>query len=174
MAQRIGGTAGIFRDEHAVVAAARKCREAGFQLFETITPFPLHGMEEAMGIRRSGIPYATFVGGLVGASTALFITIGASAYDWPINVGGKPFNSLPAFIPIVFELTILFGALASISAWGYFCGIPKLDPPVLDPDLTCDVFAIYIPENDAGYETSKVEKMLKDFGAAEVRKVAEY
>ncbi len=169
-----GGFAGIFNDEHKTVEAAQKCREMGMTKFDAITPYPVHGMEEAVGIKRSVIPYVTFVGALVGMATGLFITIGTSAYDWPINVGGKPMNSLPAFIPIVFELTILFGALSSVAAFGWFCRLPKIDPEVIHPDLSCDKFAIYVPSNDAGYDESKLDRLFRDLGAIETKKVAEY
>ena len=114
--KRIGGMAGIFLDEHQVVDAARKVREAGFTKFDAISPFPLHGMEEAVGIKRSVIPYVSFVAALVGLAAGLGLTYWTSVVSWPINVGGKPFFSLPAFIPIMFELTILFSALSSVMA----------------------------------------------------------
>lgn len=175
MAQKtMGGIAGIFLDEHKTVAAAHRMREMGFHKFDAITPYPVHGMEEAVGIKRSPIPYVTFIGGLTGCLSGLALTIWTSAYDWPINVGGKPFISLPAFIPIVFELTILFAALSSVVALFVYCGLPKVDPEVIDPDLSSHKFAIFVPENDTGYETSKLERLLKDLGAVEVKKVAEY
>lgn len=168
------GIAGIFEDEHKVVEAAHKIREMGFTKFDAITPYPVHGMEEAVGIKRSVLPYVAFLGGLTGCALGLFITIWTSAYDWPINVGGKPMISLPAFIPIVFELTILFAALSSVAAFAWFCGLPKVDPEVIDPDLSSHKFAIFIPENDSGFEAGKVEKALRDLGASNVKKVAGY
>lgn len=172
MAQKIGGLAAIFLDEHKTVAAAHRCRELGLKKFDAITPYPVHGMEEAVGIKRSFLPYFTFGGGLAGLATGLWFTIWTSAYSWPINVGGKPFISLPAFIPICFELTILFAALTSLAAFGYTCNLPKVDPPSIDPDLSSHKFAIYVPENEAGYDAVKFEQMFKDLGAAEVKKVA--
>lgn len=172
--RKVGGMAGIFLDEHQVVKAAQQTRSLGFSKFEAISPYPIHGMEEACGIKRSNIPYVTFVSGLVGFSAGLWLTWWTSAVNWPINVGGKPFFSLPAFIPILFELTVLFAALCSVGALFHYCRLPKIDPPVIDPDLTSHKFAIYIPENDVGYDPAKVEKFLKEMGAVEVKKVAEY
>src|SRR5947208_1050305 len=105
--ERISGYAAIFNGEQKTVRAATKIREMGFKKFDAISPYPVHGMEEAVGIPRSVIPYVTFVGGILGCCVAVLLTIWTSAYDWPINVGGKPNNSLPAFIPIFFELTVL-------------------------------------------------------------------
>ncbi len=170
----IGGMAGIFLEEHKVVAAARKVREHGFTKFDAISPYPIHGMEEACGIKRSGIPYVTFAAGIFGLLAALALVYYTSVVSWPINIGGKPMFSLPAFIPIMFELTVLFAALCSVAAMFVLCKMPKIDPPVIDKDLTCHKFAIFIPENDVGYDTERIEKMLKEFGAIEVKKVAEY
>lgn len=176
MAQKrsMGGVAGIFLDESKVLNAASKVREAGFLKFDAISPYPIHGMEEACGIKRSGIPYITFGAGVVGLLAGLSLVYYTSAIDWPINVGGKPMFSLPAFIPVMFELTILFAALSSVGALFYLCKMPRVNPPVIDKDLTCHKFAIFIPENDIGFNSERVEKMLKDLGADEVKKVAEY
>lgn len=170
----IGGLAGIFLDEHKTVQAAKKVRESGFTKFDAITPYPVHGMEEACGIKRSPIPYVTFVAGITGLMAALGLVYYTSVIDWPVNIGGKPMFSLPAFIPIMFELTVLFAALASVVAMFVLCKMPKVDPPVIDPDLTSHKFAIFIPENDTGYNQERVEKLLKDLGASEVKKVMEY
>ena len=175
MASRaIGGMAGIFLEEGKVLNAANKVRESGFVKFDAITPYPVHGMEEACGIKRSGIPYVSFLAACLGLSAALALVYYTSVVDWPLNIGGKPLFSLPAFIPIMFELTVLFSALFSVGALFVVTGMPKIDPPVIDKDLTCHKFAIFIPENDVGYNADRVEKLLKDLGEDEVKKVAEY
>jgi hypothetical protein len=172
--KRFGGYAGIFTDEHKVVEAARKIKSMGFSKFDAISPYPLHGMEEACGIQRSPIPYVTFIAGLAGLSFALWFTWWTSAVNWPVNIGGKPMFSLPAFIPICFELTVLFAALSSVVALFYYCNLPQIDPPVIDPDLSSHKFAIFIPENDSGYDEAKLAQVLRDLGAVETKKVAEY
>jgi hypothetical protein len=175
MANRaIGGIAGIFLEEHKVLSAAAKVRDSGFVKFDAITPYPVHGMEEACGIKRSHIPYISFFAGCLGCGLALWMMYFMSVSDWPLNVGGKPLFSLPAFIPIMFELTVLFSALFSVGALFAACGMPKIDPPVIDKDLTSHKFAIFIPENDVGYNADRIEKLLRELGAAEVKKVAEY
>ena len=170
MAKYARGMAGLFTVEAQVVAAAARTREMGFRKFEAISPYPIHGMEEAAGIKRSWIPYVTFVAALVGLGSALWLTWWTSAVNWPINVGGKPFFSLPAFIPIMFELTILFSALASVGVLIWVCGLPRLNPPVIDPDLTSHKFAIFIPSDDTGYDEKKIEDMFKSLGASEIKK----
>jgi hypothetical protein len=159
----IGGVAGIFLDEATTIKAATAVREAGFAKLEAITPYPVHGMEEACGIKRSPIPYVTFGAGAVGLLAAVALTYYTSAVDWAINIGGKPMFSLPAF-----------AALASVGAFFYLCGLPRLDAPIIDKDLTCHKFAVFIPENDVGYSTERAEKLLRDLGAIEIKKMAEF
>lgn len=164
------GIAGIWLDEHQLVNAAAKVREAGFRKFEAISPFPLHGIDDAMGIPRSFIPWITFICGLSGGLFGLWFTWWTSAVDWPLNVGGKPMWSLAAFIPVIFETTILFAALSSVLAMIVLNGLPKVDPPIIDPDLTCSKFALFIPENDVAFDVAKVEKLFKDLGASVVKR----
>jgi hypothetical protein len=94
--------------------------------------------------------------------------------SWPLNVGGKPFFSGPAFAPVMFELTILFAALFSVGALFAACRLPKVDPPVIDPDLTSHKFAIFIPENDVGYNAERCEQLLKSLGAVETKRISAY
>lgn len=174
MAKRQSGVAGIFSDDLKILEAAEKMRKAGYKKFDAITPFPVHGMEEAIGIKRSGIPYVTFIAGLTGLSCGLGLQYWTSVVSWPINVGGKPLFSLPAFIPVTFELTILFAALGSVITMFALNGLPKKNPPIIDPDLTSHKFALWVPENEEGYSVEKVEAFLKELGAEEVKRVAEY
>ena len=170
----LGGMAGIFLEEDHVVKAAQKVRESGFTKFDAISPYPIHGMEEACGIKRSGIPYVTFAASIVGLLAGLSMTYYMSVADWPINIGGKPMFSLPAFIPIIFELTILFAALCSVVSLFVVCKMPRIDPPTIDKDLTSHKFAIFIPENDVGYNQERIERLFKELGADEVKKMADY
>lgn len=163
------GIAGIWLDEHQLVEAARKTTEAGVQGFEAISPFPLHGIDDAMGIPRSFIPWVTFFAGLTGCGFGVWFTWWASAVDWAIIIGGKPMWSLPAFIPVIFELTILFGALSSVGALIYICGLPKIEPPVIDPDLTSHKFALFVPKTAKGYDAQKIANLFKENGASEVK-----
>lgn len=171
MAQKYkAGMAAIFETEESILKAAAKARESGFKKFDAITPYPVHGMEEACGIQRSWIPYVTFIMGVTGCALGWLLTWWTSAVNWPLNIGGKPFHSLPAFIPIMFELTILFAALSSVAALLYACGLPKVNPPTIHPDLTSHKFAIFIPQDDAGYDERRIQEMFQGLGATEVRK----
>lgn len=164
------GIAAIFETEAGILKAANRTREAGFKKFDAITPYPVHGMEEACDIKRSWIPYVCFVAGIVGALAGLALTWWTSVISWNLNIGGKPFFSLPAFVPIIFELTILFAALSSVGALFAICGLPKVNPPIIDKDLTSHKFAIFIPTNDVGYDEAKIEAMFRELGASEIKK----
>jgi hypothetical protein len=164
------GVAGIWLDEHKFVEAAAKVRQSGYQKFDAITPFPLHGLDEACGIPFSYIPWITFIFGLTGFAFAVWFTWWTSAVDYPVIIGGKPMWSVPAFVPIMFECTVLFAALSSVGALLWICGLPAIDPPVIDPDLTSHKFGIFVPDNDTGYEAAKVEQLLRSLGAVDVKK----
>lgn len=170
MAKYTKGIAGIWTAESEILAAVKKVRASGFRKFEAISPYPIHGMEEVAGIKRSWIPYVAFTAGATGLALGTGLTYWTSAVDWAANVGGKPFFSLPAFVPVMFELTILFAALSSVGALFWASGIPAKNPPIIDPDLSSHKFAIFIPYNDSGYDEAKIESMFKELGAIEVKK----
>lgn len=170
MAKYKDGMAGIFLTEEGILKAATATREAGFTKFDAISSYPIHGMEEACGIKRSWIPYVAFIAAALGLAAGFALTYWTSVVSWPINVGGKPMFSLAAFIPIIFELTILFSALCSVGALIYVAGLPKIDPPVIDPDLTSHKFAIFIPKDDTGYDEKKIEDLFRGLNAAETKK----
>ncbi len=166
----VNGVVGFFEDEHALLKAAEKTYAAGYRKFDSISPFPVHGMDNAMQLKRSIVPWFTFIAGTLGCTFGVWFQWWTSAVSWPINVGGKPMFSLPAFIPVIFEMTILFGALVSVAGMLWLCGLPKVDPPVIDPDLTSHKFALFIPENDDGYNEQKASDHLKSLNAKDVRK----
>ncbi len=164
------GIAGLWSDEHQLVAAAKKVREAGFTKFEAISPFPLHGIDEAMHIPRSFIPNVTFVFGLLGFAFGTWFTWWTSAVNWPIVIAGKPLWSLPAFIPVIFECTILLAALSSVAALLFVCGLPKVNPPIIDASLTSHRFALFVPMSTLGTRVAELESLMKSMGADEVRR----
>lgn len=174
MAKRVSGVAGIFTDDDKILSAAAKMRDAGYKDFDAITPFPVHGMEDAIGIKRSWIPWVTFIMGLIGCFCGIYLQYWTSAVSWAINVGGKPFFSLPAFIPVTFECTVLFAALSSVITMFALNGLPKVNPPIIDPDLTSHKFALWVPDTEQGYDAAKVESFMKELGAEEIKRISEY
>lgn len=170
MAKYKKGLVGFFEDENKLKSAAATVRDSGYKDFDAISPFPIHGLDEACGLKRSWIPWVCFTFAVLGCTAGWGLQYYVAAVDWPIIIGGKPFHSLPAFVPVMFELTVLFSALSSVIACVVVaCGLPKVNPPVIDPDLTCSKFAIFIPEDDVGYNKEKVTSMFNSSGATEVR-----
>jgi hypothetical protein len=144
MSKTLTGVIGFFDDAHSLVQATEKARDARYEHFDAYTPYPVHGLEAAQGLRRSPIPYVTFVAGLTGCSVGFLLQYWTSAVDWPLIVGGKPLNSWPAFVPIMFELTVLFAGLATAGAMLLFNGLPNTRRRIFDTSLTRDRFALVI------------------------------
>lgn len=105
---------GFFHDEATILAAIRSARAEGLHVDDVWSPHPIHGLDEVLGLRRSRLGIVCFVGGVLGATAGFALQYWASAIDWPLNVGGMPFNSFPAFVPMAFELTILFAAIGTV------------------------------------------------------------
>lgn len=165
------GIVGFFDDEMKLLEAAKKVQAEGYEKFDTISPFPIHGMDEVMKLKRSPVPWVTMVFGTVGCACGVLLQWWTSAVSWPLNVGGKPLFSLPAFVPIIFEVTVLFAGLATFGAVLVFCKLPKINAPVIDADLTSHRFALYILENDKNYDENQSQNFLKELGAVDVKRV---
>lgn len=168
------GVMGLWTDERHLLKAAKVLREKGYDKIEAITPFPVHGLEEALAIPRSGIPYVTFVAGVTGGGLGLLFQYWTSVISWPINVGGRPFFSGPAFIPITFELMILFAALGSVTAMFIVCGMPRFRVNVHDPDLTSHKFALFVSEYSQNYDKGRVSEALQSLGAESIKDIVEF
>ena len=157
-----------FEDDRHVLAATKKARDKNMPIFDIYTPFPVHGLDEAMGIKRSILPYVTLAAGIMGLMTALALQIYTNSVAWPVIVGGKPANSLPAFIPISFELTVLFGAHTTVAA---FLALNKLypgkKPHIFHPDQTCHTFIMAFEKSNVNVE--EVSQLVKEHGAVEVK-----
>lgn len=162
---------GIFDDEDILLSAVKTVRESGVKIDEVYSPFPVHGLDDALGYRRSRLTIVSFLFGLLGTSLALTMQSGMMTFDWPMIIGGKDHFPFPAFIPVTFELTVL---LASFGMVGTFLVISNLKPwakpNLLDIRITDDkhVMAIDIATN--GGDVSAIEKVLGGTGATEVNK----
>jgi hypothetical protein len=180
----LSGVIGFFNEEHALIEATRRVRDARYEHFDAFTPYPVHGLDAAQGLKRSPLPFVTFGAGLAGFCLAFLLEYWTSAVDWPINVGGKPLNSWPAFVPIMFELTVLFAGLATVGAMFIFNGLPNMKRRIFDPSLTRDRFALVIEaplkveedetprKNDfKSFSEAEATEFLKKAGALEVRSV---
>jgi hypothetical protein len=132
----------VFDNETDLLAATRATRDAGCEIVDVFTPYAVHGLDEAMGLRPSRLGWVCFLAGAAGAALALWAQYWTSAVDWPLNVGGKPFNSLPAFVPVIFELCVLFAALGVVLALLVRCGLRPGRRAVVPPGVTDDRFVL--------------------------------
>ena len=108
---------GVYDDEDVLLQAVTKVRDKGVKIHEVYSPFPVHGLDTALGYKRTRLPIAAFLFGLTGTSLALLMQIWMLGYDWPMIIGGKNFASLPPFIPVTFELTVLLSALGMVATF---------------------------------------------------------
>jgi hypothetical protein len=136
---------GSFANEEQLLEAVRAIQKHNWRIVDVYAPYPVHGLEELLGWRRSWLPAAALLGGLAGAGFALWFQFWASARDWPINVGGRPWNSLPAFVPVAFESMVLLAGLGLVFALLIRCGLypgNNCRPPV--SGVTDDRFALAV------------------------------
>jgi len=166
---------GIFNDEYKVLTATKECREKSIPVYDVYTPYVIHGLDEAMGIKRSRLPYVTFIAGLIGCSLALFFQLWVFTVDWRLVIGGKPYNSLPAFIPVTFEVTILLGGIATALAFFIRARLrPRINLKHFSLNVTDDQFVIAIHKKDASFDDDDVTRLLYEHGATHVEEVEAY
>ncbi|HEX2571286.1 MAG TPA: DUF3341 domain-containing protein [Polyangia bacterium] len=166
-----------FASAEALLQAVRACRRRGYERMDAFTPFPVRGLEEALGLRRSGLNWAVFPIGAAGAAGALFIQWFANAWDYDINVGGRPPFALPAFIPITFEMTVLLSAFAAFFGLWWLLRLPRLAHPVFQAEgfesASNDRFWLGIDARDPYYDALRTSRELDALGALRVRHVGE-
>lgn len=161
---------GVFEDEDVLLDAVRKVRSGGVKIHEVYSPFPVHGLDEALGYKRSRLPIAAFLFGLTGTSIALLMQIWMLGFDWPMIIGGKDHVSLPPFIPVTFELTVLLAALGMVGTFMIISGMkPYGWPRQFDIRSTEDkhVMAVDIDANGAK-SRDEITRILREAGASEV------
>jgi hypothetical protein len=159
---------GCFDDENVLFPAVKNVRKAGYKIHDVYTPFPIHGLDHAMGLRETSLHTAGFIYGITGTTTALSCISWILVKDWPLNIGGKPHFSLPAWIPITFELTVLFAAVGMVITFCYLCQLaPFVKKHHFHARATDDLFVMAIECTDKTSDT-EVQAFLKNAGAVEV------
>jgi mono/diheme cytochrome c family protein len=155
-----------------LIAAAEKVRDAGYTEWDSYCPFPVHGIDAAMGIKRTVLPWIVFIIGLCGLGGGLLLQWWTNAYNWPWIVSGKPFFSLPANIPVTFETTILAAVFASFFGMWALNKLPQVWHPFFRKErflrVTDDSFFIGIQASDRKFQRGKTETLLRDAGAIAV------
>jgi hypothetical protein len=175
--KKLYGLIAEFDDPDELVNAASKTYEAGYRNFDAYSPFPIHGLAESMGMKKTPIPLITLLGGIAGAFAGFSMQYFASVIHYPVDVGGTPFMSWPAFIPITFELTILFGAFAAFGSMLVLNGLPQHYHPVFSAKrferASSDGFFLCIEVTDDQYDDDKTRQFLETFHPVEVSEVQE-
>ncbi len=155
-----------FAEEKDLFQAVAAVRKRDWPIVEAFTPYPVHGLDEALGLRRSRLSVACFVCGLLGVALALSCQVWTTAWDWPLNVGGQPWNSLPAFVPVMFEMMVLFAGLGLVVAWMLRCRLfPGKKPQLLLQGETDNRFVLVLGEATPGASMPEVLNLLRNCGA---------
>jgi hypothetical protein len=155
-----------YDDEEVLFPAVKKVRSSGYKLHDVYTPFPVHGLDHALGHKETDLHVAGFIYGITGTSTAVGFMSWIFCSDWPLNIGGKPHWALPAFIPITFETTVLFAAVGMVLTFCYLNQImPGVKKHVFHPRQSDDLFVVVLEVNDSNEKEAIA--FLKSTGAVE-------
>ncbi|MBI1853203.1 MAG: DUF3341 domain-containing protein [Planctomycetes bacterium] len=165
---------GVFENEESLVAATRATREAGYPIHDVFAPYAVHGLDQAMGLRPSRLPWICLSFAIAGLLLAAGTEFWMGSIDWPLNVGGKPLNSLPAYLPVMFELMVLIGGVGT--ALTLFV-VSRLYPGkkewLPDPRVTNGRFVLALDAAGVAFDADRAEQLLHRFEVAEVRTLQE-
>ena len=160
---------GVFEHEEDILGMTRAARSSGMKIVDVYAPYAVHGMDRAMGLAPSRLSRVCLIAGATGAILKLWFEIWTAAVDWPVNVGGKPWNSLPAFVPITFEVMVLFAGLATVAAFFLVSRlIPGRKAKLVAHGVTNDRFALVVEQTDAAFDTRRVKQMMEGYNAVQV------
>jgi len=166
-----------FDNPNDLVAAASRARAEGYRQMDAYTPFPVEGLAEALGFHRTRVPLIVLIGGLVGCATGYLMQYYLTALDYPLNIGGRPLNSWPAFIPITFELTILVAALSAVLGMLALNGLPMPYHPVFNVPrfalASRNRFFLCIEASDPRFDLEATRHFLESLNPREVATVAD-
>jgi hypothetical protein len=164
-----------FADEEALLAAATRVRSLGFKRVEGYSPYPVHGLSEALGIRGVRLPRIVLAGGIIGCAVALAMQWYSAVIDYPLNVGGRPFASWPSFMPIAFELTILIAGISAVLGMFALNGLPQPYHPLFNvPEFAKASragFFLCVEARDPKFDLEETRAMLSELGAQGVYEV---
>ena len=175
---RVYGLLAEYEHPGALVEAARQVRAAGYRHFDTHSPFPIHGMDKAMGLGQSKVGYITLAGGATGLALATWLQWWTRAVAYPINISGKPFFSIEPSIPIMFELTVLFSALFAVGGMLLLNGLPRPYNPlfysVRFARVTDDAYFLHVAASDPLFDLDDTEACLRDAHALSVEVIHDH
>ena len=168
----IYGILAQFKDPGDLLHAAEKVRDAGYKQFDCHSPFPIHGMDHAMGLKRSRLGFVVAVFALLGAPTGRGLQTWVHLFEYPLTISGKPLFAWQAYIIVVFALFVLFGAISAVFGMFHFNRLPQLNHPVFYSDnfkkVTDDGFFISIESHDPNFGEDTTRKFLETIGGENV------
>jgi len=171
----IYGLMAEFSTPEQLLEAARRTQDAGYRRIDAFAPFPIEGLADAVGFRRTRLPLVVLIAGIIGGSTGFYLQYYAAAVSYPLNVGGRPLNSWPAFIPITFELTILFAAFAAVFGMLAMNGLPTPYHPVFNVRrfalASRDRFFLCVKARDPMFDIVKTRQFLEALNARGVSEI---
>lgn len=160
---------GVFEHEDDLLNAIRNIRSNGVKIKDVFTPFPVHGIEKALDMKRSNLGVAAFVFGCIGLTAAVSMQSWMLGFDWPMDIGGKPSLAFPSFVPVSFEMTVLFASLGMVATYFYRNRMaPGVTPRIMDIRASDDKFIIAIDLNENSADTIQLDSWLRESGASEV------
>ena len=169
---KVFGIVAEFDNPPALVDAVKAVREAGFRQIDTHTPFPVHGMDKAMGLPDTKLPWVVLCGGLTGTASAVALQWWMNGYDYLFRIGGKPFVSYQAYVPIGFELTVLLSALTTVLTLFAMCMLPRPYHPLFTHPrfgrFSDDGFILSIEAQDPQWDEAKARAVLEKAGGREI------
>lgn len=172
MKENLYGILAEFDTPTEMVDAARQIRDAGYTKTDAFSPFPLHEIDEALGIKRSILPYLVFGGAITGFLTGFFLQFYVHAIEYPLNVGGRPYVSLPTYIPPMFELTILFAGFAAVFGMLFLNGLPRPYHPLFNVPrfalATREKFFLVIEARDPKFDYEETKGFMQSLNPQEV------
>jgi hypothetical protein len=177
MTPRVHGIAAQFSSPEDLLAAVKGARAEGYTKMDAFTPYPVHGLDRALGLRRSRLGYLVFGGGVVGAISALLLQWWTGAVDYPLVIGGKPLFAFEFSIPVTFELTVLLASFGAVFGMLAANGLPRLSHPVFRAEtfrgVTDDRYMLLIESQDPKFEPQACERLLTSLGASRTEVVEE-
>jgi hypothetical protein len=176
-AQDTFGLMAEFENPGQLLEAARVVRESGYKRWECYTPFPVHGLDRAMGLKDSKLPILVLGAGITGTTAAILMQWWMNAVDYPLVIAGKPLFSLPANIPVAFEVTVLFASISAFAGMFLFNNLPKFFHPAFRSrrfrQVTTDKFFIIIEASDPRFDARGTEDLLRSLGSSHVEPLEE-
>ncbi|MGA8442999.1 MAG: DUF3341 domain-containing protein [Candidatus Sulfotelmatobacter sp.] len=171
----IYGMMAEFDSPTALLAAARRTHEAGYQKIDAYSPFPIEGLAEELGFHHDEVPLVVLIGGMLGGLTGYLMQWWCSAVAYPINVGGRPYHSWPAFIPITFEMTVLFGGISALLGMLALNGLPMPYHPVFNVPrfamASKDRFFLIVFSSDPKYNPAGTRSFLEGLAPRSISEV---